>query len=741
MTYCIAVVDEGLLDLTNFKTPDPHGAFYAREVLGVKSFDLFDDVIGAWGGDLERILTIGGDNDAGPVKQKTANRFKPVVKYLGPFHLNKGQKQVQKFVMPAYVGSVRMMLVAAQEGSYGFTQKEVAVKKPLMVLATVPRVLAPGETVQLPATVFAMENNIRTVNVSLQSNAFFEVIGAGSQTLNFSQPGEQLAYFNVRVKNATGIGKVKINASSGVEKATDEVELDIRNPNPVMTKVQQVTLNPGQQWQGIAAPIGLAATSNAVLEISSIPSMNLQKRLSYLIQYPHGCLEQTVSCVFPQLVVKQLLDMDDLQKRETEKNIKAGLAKLQNFQRADGGFNYWPGANNADDWSTTYAGHFLLEAQNNGYYVSENSLQNWKSFQRGKANSWAPSTSNFYGGDLSQAYRLYTLALAKAPEIGAMNRLKEFRYLSPEAKWRLAAAYQLAGQGNVALDLISGLSTSFEERLNPGFSFGSSLRDQAMVLETLTLMGNRKKAAEVLAAVADQLSQENWYSTQTTAYSLMAIAKYCGKNPSGEKIIAAANINGAQGTVNSNSYLKQYPIIFKNGNAPVTIKNNGKNIMYVKMVTQGQPLTGDSTNFANKSPFLLMNVSYLSQNGQPLTIGKLQQGTDFIAKVTVQNIGKKGTYNEMALSQVFASGWEILNARMMDGEGAFKSSPSEYQDTRDDRVYTYFDIKQNETLTYYVQLNAAYPGRYFLPATQCQAMYDQVITAGSKGSWVEVMQH
>ncbi len=253
-------------------------------------------------------------------------------------------------------------------------------------------------------------------------------------------------------------------------------------------------------------------------------------------------------------------------------------------------------------------------------------------------------------------------------------------------------------------------------------------------------MGNRKKAAEVLTAVAGQLSQENWYSTQTTAYSLMAIAKYCGKNPSGEKIIAAASINGAQATINSNSYLRQYPVVFKNGNAPVSIKNNGKNILYVKMLTQGQPLTGDSTNFANNSPFLVMNVSYLSQNGQPLPIGKLQQGTDFIAKVTVQNIGKRGTYNEMALSQVFASGWEILNARMMEGEGAFKSSPFEYQDTRDDRVYTYFDIKQNETLTYYVQLNAAYPGRYFLPATQCQAMYDQAITAGSKGSWVEVLQ-
>jgi uncharacterized protein YfaS (alpha-2-macroglobulin family) len=739
MTYCIAVVDEGLLDLTNFKTPDPHSAFYAREALGVKSFDLYDYIIGAWGGDLERILTIGGDNDAGPAKQKSANRFKPVVKYFGPFHLNKGQKQTQNFVMPAYIGSVRMMVVGAHEGSYGFAEKAVAVKKPLMVLATMPRVLSPGETIQLPVTVFAMENNIRSVNVSLQSNTFFEVLDNSTQTVNFTQTGEQLAYFNVRIKNATGIGKMKVNASSGSEKASDEVELDIRNPNPVISNIQQTTLAPGQQWTATATAIGLPAQSTATVEIASIPSMNLQKRIGYLIQYPHGCLEQTTSSVFPQLVLKQLTDLNDYQKAEIDKNVKAGLAKLQNFQRPDGGFNYWPGGNDPNEWSTSYAGHFLLEAKNNGYFVSENMLLSWKNFQRGKANSWTPTTTNFYGGDLTQAYRLFTLALAKAPELGAMNRLKEFKYLSPEAKWRLAAAYQLAGQANTALDLSSGLPTSFEERSITGSTFGSSLRDQAMVLETLTLMGNRKKAAELLVTVAGRLSQDNWYSTQTTAYSLIAIAKYCGKNASGEKIIAGTTINGVAASINSNSYLKQLPLVFKNNTAPLSIKNNGTNTLYIKLITQGQPLTGDSTQPAFNSSLLSMTVSYVSQNGQPLDVNKLQQGTDFIAKVTVTNTGKKGLYSEMALSQVFASGWEILNARMMDGEGTFKSSPSTYQDIRDDRVYTYFNIRQNETLTYYVQLNAAYPGRYFLPASLSQAMYDQSITASNKGRWVEVI--
>lgn len=741
MTYCIAVVDEGLLDLTRFKTPDPHAAFYAREALGVKSFDMFDYVIGAWGGDIERILTIGGDADAGPGKQKTANRFKPVVKYLGPFHLKSGEKQTQTFTLPAYIGSVKAMVVAAHKGSYGFTEKAITVKKPLMVLTTLPRVLSPGEIIKLPITVFATENSIKNVNVSLQSNEFFEVAGSPTQTISFNEAGDQLAYFDVKIKNAVGIGKVKVAVSSGSEKASDEVEIDVRNPNPVITNVQQITLAPGQQWNITASPIGIPAYSTSVLEVSSIPSMNLQKRLSYLIEYPYGCVEQTTSSVFPQLVLGQLTELSDYQKAAIDKNVKAGLARLQQFQRADGGFSYWPGGNESDDWGSSYAGHFLLEAINNGYYVSDYMIQQWKSYQKGKANSWVPNTTNFYGGDLAQAYRLYTLALAKSAELGAMNRLKEFKYLSSEAKWRLAAAYKLAGQDNTALDLISGLSIDFPARTSAGFTYGSQLRDQAMVLETLTLMGKREKAAQLLATVAARLSEDYWCSTQTTAYSLIAIAKYCGKNASGSKIIASTNIAGVKADINSNSYLRQIPVGFKNGNTAVLFTNKGNNTLYLKLVTRGKPLTGDSSKPVNNPAILAMNVAYISQDGTPVDVSKLSQGTDFIAKVTIKNTGKRGSYTQMALSQIFASGWEILNARLSDteGESKFKSSWMTYQDIRDDRVYTYFNINENETLTYYVQLNATYPGRYFLAPTLCQAMYDNTITASTAGRWIEVV--
>ena len=742
MTYNIAIVDEGLLDLTRFKTPDPHGAFYAREALGVKSWDLFDNVIGAWGSGLERILTIGGDAEAsGPGKEKSANRFKPVVKYLGPFHLKKGQQQKHDFTLPPYIGSVRAMVVAANNGAYGFAEKAVAVKKPLMLLGTLPRVLGPTEVIKLPVTVFAMENNIKNVTVSLQNNEFLEPAGSASQQVQFSEPGEKMVYFDVKVRENTGIGKVKLLASSGNEKADYEVELDVRNANPVITHVTEHTLSPGGSWTETVVPIGVPSNGKATLEISAIPPINLEKRLNYLIYYPHGCLEQITSAVFPQLFLRQLVNLSDSRKAEIERNVRVVIERYRNYQQADGGLSYWQGANSSDDWGTSYAGYMMLKAREQGYFVPDDMLQQWTSYQRNRAAAWAPSTENYYGGDLAQAFRLYLLALAKSPEMGAMNRLREFKYLSAESKWRLAAAYHLAGHPKTAEALIEGLPTTFEERPLAGYTYGSSLRDQAMVLETLTLMGKRPEAESLLLNVSKQLASEQWYSTQTTAYSLMAIASYCGANPSGDKIVAETTVNGKKVKIDSKAYVTLTDVDLKGSNKSVSVVNKGNNVLYARVVVQGQPITGEQVSPVNNPNVLTMDVSYLTLDGKVIPdISALHQGTDFVAKVSVRNPGIRGRYSNMTLSQVFPSGWEILNMRMLDTESSFKSSPHDNLDVRDDRVYTHFGLREGETKTFYVMLNAAYLGRYFLPGVYCDGMYDNTISAAMPGKWVEVVK-
>lgn len=737
MTYTVAIVDEGLLDLTRYKTPDAHSAFYAKEGLGVKTWDLFDYVLGAWGGNLERILSIGGDGSINKnLSPAKANRFIPVVKYLGPFHINAGESKTHKFKLPQYIGAVRAMVIAGQNGAYGFTEKSIQVKKPLMVLATLPRLIGPGEQFTLPVTVFATESNLKNVTVSLQLQNL-QLSGNAVQTVSFPQPGEKMAYFDIKAPMTTGIAKVKIIAKSGTEQTSYNVEMDIRNPNPYITNVVSATIQPGASFSQAYLPIGMNGTNSGAIEYSSLPPVNLKKRLNYLIQYPHGCVEQTTSAVFPQLYLDRLINLSAKQKSTSEANIKAGIGKLKGFQNTDGGLSYWPGSGDSDEWGTNYAAHFLIESQNTGYTLPVGMFDGIVRFLKNKASNWVPNSNNFYGGDLSQAYRLYVLALAKRADIAAMNRLRTFEYLSVAAKWRLAAAYKLAGQGEAATSLIQNLPTEVKPYTQLGGTYGSDVRDQAMILETLTLLGRKAAAGGLLQPLAAKLGTDEWYSTQTTAYSLLAIAKFCGANTSSTSLQYSSSINGKTSNVNSKEYFVQEQLPVKGS---INIKNTGKRVLFARIVLQGQPATGQNNFLPNRLDVLGMDVQYKLLNGKPLNPALIRQGTDFYAEVTIKNPGKMGLYEQMALTQIFPSGWEIINTRINDNESILASSPYTHKDVRDDRVLTYFNLRENQSVKYKVLLNASYLGKYYLSATQCEAMYNNNISASEKGMWVQVVK-
>lgn len=732
MAYTLAVVDEGLLDLTRFKTPNPWNHFYAKEALGVQTWDMYDHVMGAYTGKLERILSIGGDDALGPREGQKANRFTPVVTFLGPFYLKSGSK-THKITMPNYVGSVRVMVVASKNGSYGNTEKTVPVKKPLMVLGTMPRVLGPGESVKLPVTVFAMENNIKNVSVKVETNGLLSMVSTNKKSVKFNKTGDKVVNFELIVPEKIGVAKVKIIATSGKETATQEIELEVRNPNPVVNDIYATTLEKGKTWTKSFEPVGMEGTNSAVLEVSNIPPINLGERLQYLLQYPHGCIEQTTSSGFPQLYVNRLLDVDKATKAKTDNNIKATLDRLKQFQTASGGFGYWPGDSEASHWGTTYAGHFMVEAKALGFTLPPSILNKWKKYQRKVAKTWT-GNDGYGNSDLDQAYRLYTLAIADAPEWGAMNRLKERPNLSTAARWRLAAAYAAVGKKAVAKSLTKSLKTYVKSYTEMGNNYGSDLRDRAMILETLTLIGERTKAASTVKTIAAALTKDEWYSTQTTAYALLAIGKYVGGEKSDKSLAFTYSLGGKSVTVNSKNPMIQINFNPENA-AKVTVKNNSSGVLFAQVIATGQPKTGDKTNSSNN---LVLAVNYKTLDGKKINPVSISQGTDFIAEVTVSNPGKLGNYNEMALTQIFPSGWEIHNTRMDNVSAYSNTTVAEYQDIRDDRVYSYFDVKANVTQTYRIQLNAAYQGRFYLPTVYCEAMYDNEVNGRVAGEWVAV---
>ena len=744
MTYTLAIVDDGLLDLTNFKTPDPWNEFYAREALGIRTWDMYDDVLGASGGRYSSLFSTGGDASLKPADAK-ANRFKPVVKFIGPFYLAKGKQQTHTLKLPMYVGSVRAMVVAGQDGAYGNAEKTAFVRTPLMLLSTLPRVLSTQEEITVPVNVFAMENQVKNVTVSLEaSGAGVQITGNRQQSLTFDQPGDQLAYFTLKTGSKTGKATIHLTASGNGQQTKETIEIEVRNPNPVVTLRNSQWIEAGQEAELSYTLAGSSSANNQVqLEISRIPSVDISRRFDFLYNYQHHCTEQLTSKALPLLFVSQFKAVDEQEAEKIKTNVQEAIRQIYARQLPNGGFVYWPGNAVADEWITSYTGMFLTLAQEKGYAVHPNVLNKWKRFQRAAAQNWRmpqeASNWQIWQSELQQAFRLYTLALAGAPEYGAMNRMKEQPGLSIQAKWRLAAAYALTGKMKPAGELVYNAETTVIPYSSMNLIYGSSDRDEAMILETLILMKRDRDALQQAKKVSQNLAQENWFSTQSTAFALMAMGRLA-KQLSGTLDFTWSWNGKQQPAVKSAKAVFEKEIATSPKSGTVSVKNQGKGALSVDLITRTQLLNDTLPAIADN---IRLDVKYTDMAGSPISVEDIRQGTDFMSAVTLSNISGTSDYSNLALTHIIPSGWEIYNERMIVPEASSSNSNEAntpessadkytYKDIRDDRVLTYFDLRRGESKTFTVRLQATYAGNFILPAIQCEAMYDAAVQARTK---------
>ena len=744
MTYTLAIVDDGLLDLTNFKTPDPWNEFYAREALGIRTWDMYDDVLGASGGRYSSLFSTGGDASLKPADAK-ANRFKPVVKFIGPFYLAKGKQQTHTLKLPMYVGSVRAMVVAGQDGAYGNAEKTAFVRTPLMLLSTLPRVLSTQEEITVPVNVFAMENQVKNVTVSLEaSGAGVQITGNRQQSLTFDQPGDQLAYFTLKTGSKTGKATIHLTASGNGQQTKETIEIEVRNPNPVVTLRNSQWIEAGQEAELSYTLAGSSSANNQVqLEVSRIPSVDISRRFDFLYNYQHHCTEQLTSKALPLLFVSQFKAVDEQEAEKIKANVQEAIRQIYARQLPNGGFVYWPGNAVADEWITSYTGMFLTLAQEKGYAVHPNVLNKWKRFQRAAAQNWRmpqeASNWQIWQSELQQAFRLYTLALAGAPEYGAMNRMKEQPGLSIQAKWRLAAAYALTGKMKPAGELVYNAETTVIPYSSMNLIYGSSDRDEAMILETLILMKRDRDALQQAKKVSQNLAQENWFSTQSTAFALMAMGRLA-EQLSGTLDFTWSWNGKQQPAVKSAKAVFEKEIATSPKSGTVSVKNQGKGALSVDLITRTQLLNDTLPAIADN---IRLDVKYTDMAGSPISVEDIRQGTDFMSAVTLSNISGTSDYSNLALTHIIPSGWEIYNERMIVPEVSSSSTNEAnvpessagkytYKDIRDDRVLTYFDLRRGESKTFTVRLQATYAGNFILPAIQCEAMYDAVVQARTK---------
>lgn len=741
MTYTLAIVDDGLLDLTNFKTPDPWNEFYSREALGIRTWDMYDNVLGASAGAYSSLFSVGGDATLKPADAK-ANRFKPVVKFIGPFYLEKGRQQTHTLKLPMYVGSVRAMVVAGQDGAYGNAEKTAFVRTPLMLLSTLPRVLSIQEEITVPVNVFAMEKQVKNVTVSLQaSGGGVQIEGSHQQSLTFNRPGDQLVFFTLKTGNKTGKATIKLTASGGGQQTKETIEIEVRNPNPIVTLRSSEWIETGQNKE-LSYQLGSLSANNQIkLEVSRIPSVDISRRFDFLYNYQHHCTEQLTSKALPLLFIAQFKTIDTREAEKIKANVQEAIRQIYARQLPNGGFVYWPGNAVADEWISSYTGMFLTLAQEKGYAVHANVLNKWKRFQRAAAQNWRmPQEANNWQqwqSELQQAFRLYTLALAGAPEYGAMNRMKEQPGLSIQAKWRLAAAYALTGKMKPAEELVYNAETTVIPYSSMNQIYGSSDRDEAMILETLLLMNRERDALQQAKVVSKNLSQENWFSTQSTAFALMAMGRLA------EKLSGSLDFtwtwNGKQQpAVKSAKAVFEKEISTSPKSGTVAVKNQGKGALSVDLITRTQLLNDTLPAISDN---LRMDIRYASMDGKPMSVNDIRQGTDFTAIASISNTSGTTDYTNLALTHIIPSGWEVYNERMTVPEAEPQETTDSsgnvsgqytYQDIRDDRVLTYFNLRRGETKIFTIRLQATYAGNFILPAVQCEAMYDVNVHARSK---------
>jgi len=736
-SFTLAVVDEGLLDLTNFKTPDPWKFYFQKMALGIRSSDNYDEIIGALMPDMDSYLSIGGGDEAvGDMagKQKT-QRFKAVSLFSGVQEVKAGKSQKIKFKMPQYVGSVRAQLIGVSKNAFSNGEANIVVKKPLMILPTAPRATKPGDKFKVPVSVFAMDDDVKKTNVSLQVSPELKIIGNSSFTLSFEKPGELDGSFEVEAQPILGGAKIIVKAESGRHKIADTIDLPIMSSSAFYTEVLQKQISSGETWQTKINAFGIEGTHKATLVLSTMPNLGTDERLDYLINYPYGCLEQTVSSIFPQLYIDKLKDLDSKKKQEITSNINAGIKRLAQFSLSQG-FSYWPNqSGNADSWASSYAGHFMLEAKNAGYSIPQNLLNTWKNWEVEQA-------KKTYSKDFrNQAYRLFLLSMAGAEQMGAMNLMKENNLdkLDWLSKYLLAGAYHAAGKESIAKQVLEYSGNALSNYRENSGTYGSALRDQALAALVLAKMNNFVDALKIYQELAKEWNSRSWWSTQESAFALLAFSALKDKFSTGD-----AEVEWKAGTETKKVLVKaNKPVkIDLSSLGSVEISVNSLNAtIFAELQTKGLPLE-DNIRTENKG--LAIYRDLFSQSGERITASQIKQGEAFWIVFSARSLAVSRVEN-LALSSILPSGFEISNERLneYDRPGWLNNirpplASADYTDIRDDRINWFFSLSPNETKVFAVQIHPSYAGEFKWPGLVLEAMYSPDYFARIAGGRVGV---
>jgi len=720
-----------VLQITDFKTPDPYNHFYAAKALEVNAYDLYPLLFP----ELKATLSsTGGDGELDANKRTNpmpAKRFKIVSYWSGTTKTGGSGEAEFEFDIPQFSGEVRLMAVAYKDESFGNGEAAMTVADPLVLSTALPRFLSPGDTVNVPVTITNTTNRSASATAALNVSGPLNVLGDKQQSININSNSEGQAIFQVVAAPAVNVGKIKVEVQGLGEKFTDETEISIRPASPLQVVTGSGSLT-GGSVQRISIPLNdfMPNSTDYQLVVSRSPALELGKQLRYLCEYPYGCTEQTVSIAFPQLYYGDLADQmksNQGNKANANWNIAEAIRKIKLRQLYNGAITLWDGEGTEHWWATVYAGHFLLEAQKAGFEVDKNVLNGILNYLNNKLKNKETVLYYYNQNDKKKiapkevAYSLYVLALAGKPNVSAMNYYKSnAMLLSLDCKYLLSVAYAVAGDKAKFREMLPSAFSGEVSVAQTGGSFYSDIRDEAIALNALIDADPSNAQIPVMAKhVADKLKQRRWYSTQECSFSFLALGKMA-RAANKATVSADVKVNGKTvGSVESSPLKLTAKQL---GGTNIDIASKGEGRLYYYWQSEGISVSGA---YKEEDNFIKVRRRFFDRYGRVIDGNSFTQNDLVIVQVTVEK-AYDGVVDNVVITDILPAGFEIENPRTKEIPGMdwIKDAATPVAlDVRDDRINLFDDVRSSRQ-TYYYAVRAVSPGNYRMGPVSAEAMYN-----------------
>jgi uncharacterized protein YfaS (alpha-2-macroglobulin family) len=725
----LSAVDNGVLAVSNFKTPDPFAYFFAQRALGVNAYDLYPLLFP----ELRRIISSsGGDADLelsqrqNPMPDK---RIKLVSYWSGIKQAGSNGEVSFEFDIPQFSGEVRLMAVACKANTFGASEASMTVADPLVISTALPRFVSPSDTMLVPITISNTTNGNANVSVKVLTQGGLQVACTASSSFAVAAKKEGQTLFKIYAPPTIGEGAVKVEVTGLGEQFTEETNLTIR-PASTLQKMNGSVVIAANTQQNVSINTSdfIPQSVRYQMTVSRSPLLQLGNQLQYLVQYPYGCTEQTISVAFPQLYYADLSDMVHYGKglqRSAVENVMEAIRKIKMRQLYNGAVTLWDGEEQENWWTSAYAAHFLIEAKKAGFEVDKSLLETLLGYLSVRLRN-KETILYFYNNNQQRkiapkevAYSLYVLALASRPNIAAMNYYKaNQKDLALDSRFLLSAAYALAGDKAKAKEILPTSFSGEESVAQTGGSFYSDIRDESVALNALLDADPGNSQIPVMAKhIADKLKGRSWFTTQECAFSFVALGKMARKAGKSDAT-ATVSVNGKQvGNMNS-AALKLSQSMLGGTAAVVTAKGNAP--VYAWWQSQGISASGA---YKEEDSYLKVRRSFYDRFGRAITGKTFRQNDLIVVKLTLDK-NYSGSIENVVVTDILPAGFEIENARIKELPGTewIKDATQPlHMDIRDDRIHFFTNLSGRQH--FYFAVRAVSAGTFKMGPVSADAMY------------------